>query len=95
MGNQKSPAGKCMRGPSTFLGVGFDTTAEAKFLKMYPKCRFLAADPQAARNKALVEKLNGTFVNAAVAGETGVHTAGVFGISKSVFRFSADQRKLL
>ncbi|KAH7706338.1 Protein C13A2.9, partial [Aphelenchoides avenae] len=60
------------------LGVGYDVTAEESFLGFYPKCRFTAVDPTSTRNREMVEKLNGTYVEGAIAGQTGVYNATVF-----------------
>jgi hypothetical protein len=52
-------------------GVGHSIWAERNLSRIYPECRFLAADPASEVNAELVQKqLGGTFLKAAVGGET-------------------------
>ena len=53
------------------IGVGRLIWAETNMSRIYPECRFLAADASAKVNEALVkQELHGTFVKTAIGGET-------------------------
>ena len=54
-----------------FFGVGHSIWVERNLSKIYPECRFFAVDPASDLNVDLVRKeLGGTFIEAAVGGET-------------------------
>ena len=46
--------------------------AEEALKTVYPQCNFLGVDPDSKINKELFDELGGTFVQAAIAGKTGI-----------------------
>uniref|UniRef100_A0A914HUN7 Methyltransferase FkbM domain-containing protein n=1 Tax=Globodera rostochiensis TaxID=31243 RepID=A0A914HUN7_GLORO len=52
------------------LGVGHTVNAERNLTQMFPECRLITADPAAMVNENLTRAIGGTFVQAAVGGET-------------------------
>ncbi|KAL3103031.1 hypothetical protein niasHT_020756 [Heterodera trifolii] len=63
--SSKRPARHC-----TFITLVKFKNAERNLTQMFPECRLITADPAAEINANLTRQIGGTFVQAAVGGET-------------------------